>query len=116
MKYVVGQQGEVRVIKIDAITHTTKPYMDKSPSGAWIISHSEKGHHHVVGGNCEVLERTSNVPAGMRILYAIVSTPDSLRQEASTPHDAIRLPPGIYEMRISREYDPFMEQTRQVAD
>ena len=63
------------------------------------------------------MERTQDVPAGMRILYAIVEAPTQLRQDAGgNPHEAHDLAPGIYEMRIAREYDPFLAEARRVSD
>ena len=115
MKQVIGQQGEIRIVKIDAL-----PDMESKPGekidGAWVISHSESGNHHVLDGG-DVLERTDKVPEGMRILYAAIDEVTSLRQDAGgNPHEKFDLEPGFYEFRISREYDPFMEQARIVAD
>ena len=117
MKTIVAAQGEVRVYKIDALpTHmqTRKPELNKH--GAAIISHSEQGHHHVIGG-AEVMERTDSIPAGMAIFYAIVKKATTLSQDAATPHKSIPLEAdSIYELRVAREYDPFAEQVRRVAD
>lgn len=116
-RIMIAAQGEVRVFKIDAIPsniQTRKPEYTKS--GAAIISHSEQGHHHCIYG-AEVLERTDNVPAGMAILYAIVKNPTALKQDAATPHKSIPLEAdSIYELRVAREFDPFAEQVRRVAD
>lgn len=116
-RVIIGQQGEVAVFKIDAIPagiQTRAP--GRTKTGAAIISHSEQGHHHVIAG-CEVLERTDNVPAGMAIFYAIAKDPTSLRQDAATPHKSIPLEgDSIYELRVSREFDPFAEQIQRVRD
>jgi hypothetical protein len=113
---VIAQQGEAKVFRIDALPknmQTRAP--ERTKSGAAIISHSESGHHHCIA-DAEVLERVDNVPAGMAILYAIVKNPTALRQDATSPHGEIKLDPGLYEFRVSREYDPFAEQIRRVAD
>jgi hypothetical protein len=113
---VIAQQGEAKIFRIDQLPkemQTRSPECDAT--GAAIISHSESGHHHVISG-ADVLERTDNVPAGMAILYAIVRNATALRQNASSPHGEIKLDPGLYEIRVSREYDPFAEQVRRVAD
>ena len=109
------QQGEVRIVKIDALPDgiATKP-VERGPSG-FIISHSESGHHHLLSGG-EVLERTTNVPSGMQIFYAFLDKPERFHQDAANPHGEYEMNPGIYEMRISREFDPFAEQARRVAD
>lgn len=116
MRQVIGQQGEVKVIKIDSLPEITNPAeVEKNQNGAFIISHSESGHHHVIDGG-EVMERTKDVPEGMRIIYAILDEPTALIQDAGNPHGHIDLEPGNYEFRISREYDPFLQQARRVAD
>lgn len=116
MREAIANQGEIRIDRIvDLPDLEMKPFDEKNVKG-FIISHSESGHHHILGGDVEVMERTSNVPAGARILYAIVKEPAKLFQDAAAPHQPVELDPGIYEMRIKREYDPFSEQARQVAD
>jgi len=114
-RQVVAQQGEAKVFRIDAIPPGETRPAAKTVNGAAIISHSENGNHHVIAG-AEVLERVSDVPAGMAILYAIVKNPTALRQDAPHPHAEIPLDPGIYEIRVSREFDPFAEQFRRVQD
>ncbi len=114
---MIAAQGEVRVFKIDALPENmTTREPQKNKSGAAIISHSESGHHHVIAG-AEVLERTDNIPAGMAILYAIVKNQTALKQDAASPHKSIPLEgDSIYELRVAREFDPFAEQARRVAD
>lgn len=117
MKTIVAAQGEVRVYRIDALPtnlQTRRPELNKA--GAAIISHSESGHHHVIAG-ADVMERTDNVPDGMAIFYAIIKDPTRLIQDAPTPHGSIPLDAdSIYEFRVAREYDPFADQARRVAD
>lgn len=115
MKQVIGQQGEVRIVKIDALPvgMTTKPV--KKLAKGYIISHSESGHHHLLTGG-DVMERTDKVPAGMQMFYAILKEPQNLIQDAATPHTGYNLDPGVYRFDVSREFDPFAEQARRVAD
>ena len=49
-KQIIGQQGEVRIIKIDAIPAKIKTKPAERVARGHIISHSEQGHHHVVTG------------------------------------------------------------------
>jgi hypothetical protein len=118
-KRVVGAQGEITIIELVGATEAdlagfkTKP-AERTAKG-WIISHSESGHHHVLTGG-DVLERVDGVPAGMQKLYALLEEPAELIQDAAVPHDGYNLAPGIYEFRIAREFDPFAEQARRVAD
>ena len=115
MREAIANQGEIRIDRVAEMpTALTKPFTDRNGQG-WIISHSEQGNHHILGGNCDVMEKL-DAPAGARILYAIVKEPTRLFQDASVPHQPVNLDPGIYEFRIKREYDPFAEQARRVAD
>lgn len=114
---IVAQQGEVRVYKIDALPQGIKSKEpERTHNGAAIISHSESGNHHIIA-EADVMERTDNIPNGMRILYAIIKEPTALKQNAATPHGEIPLEgDSIYELRVSREFNPFTEQVRRVAD
>lgn len=115
MKRVIGQQGEVRIVQIDGLPEgmTTKP-VQKVDIG-YVISHSENGHHHMLTGG-DVMERVDNVPAGMQVFYAILDAPQQFIQDAPNPHNGYALDPGIYRFDVSREFDPFVEQARRVAD
>lgn len=114
-KQIIGAQGEITIIKIDALPEGMETKAAERIEKGWIISHSESGHHHLLTGG-DVMERTSKVPAGMQILYAILENPEALIQDAATPHGGFDLPAGLYEFRVAREFDPFAEQARRVAD
>lgn len=110
-------QGEIYGRKIDTLPNDLTSFEERSDNGAWIISHSESGNHHLIEAHgVTVMERINDVPEGVRILYAIVEEPSQLRQDAANAHEAHDLAPGWYELRIAREYDPFGEQARRVAD
>jgi hypothetical protein len=115
MKKVIGSQGEVTIIQIDAMPEGVQTKPAERGRIGWIISHSEQGHHHcLTGGN--VVERTDGVRQGMQVFYAMLDEPAQFVQDAATPHGKYDLEAGIYEFRIAREYDPFAEQVRKVAD
>lgn len=114
-RIAVANQGEIRIDRISELPDvTTQPFAERKGS-AFIISHSEQGHHHLLDGAVDVLERT-DVPQGAKVLYAIVKEPTKLFQDAAAPHDPVELGEGIYEFRIKREFDPFLQQARKVAD
>lgn len=115
MKQVIGQQGEVRIIKIDALPEGMETKRAERVAKGFVISHSESGHHHCVTGG-DVMERVNSVPEGMQIFYAILENPEEFVQDAANPHGGYSLDPGIYEFRVSREFDPFAEMARRVAD
>ncbi len=112
---IIGAQGEITIFRVAELPSGLNPATEHDKHGRPIISHSESGHHHVLDRPAEVLE-VPNPPAGMRVLYALLDTPAALIQDAGTPHAPHALEPGVYEFRIAREYDPFLEQARQVAD
>ena len=118
----VAAQGEITIrrigdvpvkrIKRDGCTPLAKE------NGKLIIGHSETGHNHVLsrtdGADVMVLDHP---PEGMRILYAILENPTSLDHlRDHDTHESIDLPPGEYEFRIAREYDPYAELARQSMD
>lgn len=115
MKQIIGQQGECRIIKIDALPEGMKTKKTERVEKGFVISHSESGHHHVVTGG-DVMERVSDVPSGMQVYYAILDKPEEFVQDAANPHGGFTLNPGVYEFRVSREFNPFTEQARRVAD
>lgn len=115
MKQIIGAQGEITIIKIDALPENIETKAVQRCGAGHIISHSESGHHHVLTHG-EVMERVNDVPKGMQVIYALLDKPAALVQDAPVPHGCYDLAPGIYEFRISREYDPFAEQARRVAD
>ncbi len=112
-----GAQGEITTDVVDQLPDGAQLRKVKPVQGRLVVSHSEQGHdHYIPACDAELLERTDNVPAGMQIFYSIVKNPTALKQNASTPHDAIALDAKIYRHRVSREFDPFAEQARRVAD
>ena len=115
MKTALFDQGEVRAYKIDKIPDDAVLKPAEKCGAGWIVAHSEKGHHHVCTGG-EVMERTNDVPAGMRVLYAILENPAEFIQDAPAPHEKHALPAGVYMFKCAREHDHFLKQARQVQD
>jgi len=115
-KQIIGAQGEITIIKIDTAPadFADMSAVERNAKG-WIISHSESGNHHLLTGG-DVRERVRDMPQGLKVLYAILENPGQLIQDATVPHGHYDLAPGFYELRIAREYDPFAEQARRVAD
>lgn len=114
-KQYIGDQGEVSIFKIDKLPPDISVERVEPSKKGYIVSHSERGHHHLLEGG-EVMERKEGVRPGMRILYALVKEPTRFYQDAPEAHGEYDLDPGIYEFRIAREYDPFSEQAWAVND
>lgn len=113
---VICAQGEITVFRVVGdLPVGLVVHAEKDKLGRPIISHSESGNHHVLSGAVDVLEK-ADAPDGMRILYALLDQPMQLIQDAPDAHGAHDLAPGLIEFRIAREFDPFTEQARQVAD
>ena len=109
--------GEINFYKIEGGTIDTSDFAeftDKNAKGEFIVGHSESGHHHLLeAGGVTLLEREQN---GMKILHAILKNPVALKQDAGNPHDQQTIEAGEYIIGSSRDYDPFTQQARRVAD
>lgn len=112
----LGAQGEIRMFRVDEIPASAKPMAKEN--GHFIIGHSEDGNtlgfeNVMVAGFAD-----PDAPQGMTILYAILETPGSLNHlrghDTHAPH---AFEPGDKIMfRTDREYDPYAELARRVAD
>jgi hypothetical protein len=119
---ILAAQGELRIYAIDALPQnigSRRP--DRNTQGSFILAHSEKGHHHVLVGDVDVIEHVETQQLGsqnlaMRTLYAIVREPSMLRQTAADAHVDVKLDPGLYAIRADVEFDPFADQIREVRD
>lgn len=110
------RQGEVRIHPIVKMPNCEMREV-KPQNGVIVVGESESRHHHVLDADgVTVMERTAGVPSGMRILYAIVEKQTMLRQTAGNPHGSHVIEPGMYEIPIKREFNPFTEQARMVSD
>lgn len=110
-----GAQGEISLSKVTKVPAGLKRI--EANNGRVIVGHSETGHHHTADAGCVELYEAATAPAGMRVLYAIVNAPASLDHERDfDTHESLALQPGMYEIRIGREYDPYAEIARQQAD
>jgi len=109
-KAVVYRQGDVWLYKISSSTPST---LTRRRSGraqpatgkGLILAEGEvTGHHHRIP--VEEVQRTFLYPMadpGVRLLRVSKGKPVSLVHEE---HETIKLPPGEYEVRIQREYEP----------
>lgn len=110
-------QGEFRIRRIEALPDEGLAPFTARHGDSILIGHSEQGHHHLLSGDCEVLEQPDPTTPGMIILYAIVRDPGArLHQSATDAHGAYFLPPGLYKITDDQEYDVFTDQVRRVTD
>lgn len=111
----LGAQGEVRMYRIDAIPSDARPV--QKDRGMWIIGQSETHHDHVLEAERVQVFEAPAAPEGMRVLYALLETPGQLKHlRGHDTHEPHAFQPGAYMFRTDREYDPYAELARRVAD
>lgn len=95
------QQGDVLLVPVDSIPEDAKIKKDM------VVAEGEvTGHYHRVSGNAAVLEK------GGSLFVDAKESADVTHEE----HGKITTPPGKYEVRIVREYDPLEDEIRSVRD
>lgn len=108
-------QGEISIRRIEALPSGVKPLAPEL--GKYIIGHSETGHHHVMTLDRKQAFEAERAPEGMRVLYAVLEASGELVHERGhDTHETISFGPGIYEFRLGREFDPYADLARKVAD
>ncbi len=118
--WTIAAQGEIKLRRLSENGAASPPanFTPIAPEGRHIVvGHSETGHHHVIDRERASAFVADRAPEGMRILRLIVAQPTALMhlREHDT-HAPIDLAPGEYEARIGREFDPYAELARAVAD
>lgn len=107
MKLKYLQQGDVILKVIKKIPNGDRIQTELSKNR--ILAEGEAtGHAHRIEDQEGV-----EVFSVMNQLYAIIAKETVLRHEE---HHPIKLPSGLYEVGIVREYDHFAEEARKVAD
>lgn len=105
MGHEMKQQGDVLINPILTLPEGTSPVQKKSRG--WVLAEGETtGHAHVVEGNVEMYEKDGT-------LYLHVMEESTITHEEHSP---ITVDPGLYEIGIVVEIDPFTEQVRKVVD
>ncbi len=108
-------QGDLLIRRVSKLPAGAK--QAASDRGAFIVAHSETGHHHVVKERPNVKLYTTDDPM-VSYLEVIEATDaaeallEHLRRYDT--HETIAIPPGIFELRRQREAAP--EGWRQVQD
>lgn len=112
----IAAQGEIKIIRLSDDAEMMGDPLAPEADGL-VIGHSETGHHHVIDREAARAFVAPVAPEGMRIMRLIVEKPTELRHLRShDTHAPIGLSPGKYEVRIGREFDPYADLARRVAD
>lgn len=115
-QHIIGQavaQGDVMLIPVAEMPGKGfEP--TKTENGAYIVTHSETGHHHVVMDRPTVRMFQDTMDL-FRSWLVIEGEPAELTHLRTTDtHEAISLAPGVWEVRRQREFSP--EGWRRAAD
>lgn len=99
------RHGEIMLVPTDSMPETKAKKYD-----AYIVGHSETGHHHVLEANMEIAESDQD-------LYFRLFEPGKLvHKKATDRHKDLVIPAGIYKRYHDTEYSPWDKVIRQVAD
>lgn len=108
-RHILGQpiaQGDVMLIPVAELPQSgiTPVATEK---GAYIVTHSETGHHHVVMDRPDVKMFQDSMDLFRSFLVIGGDEPADLEHlRATDTHETVRLDPGVYEVRRQREYSP----------
>lgn len=108
-------QGDLFLRRIEALPDGIMPM--NAEAGAFIVAHSETGHHHVIAARPNVQVFTTGDPlvSYLQVIEATDAMETVLEHLRSfDTHESIAIPPGNYELRRQREYTP--EGWRRVED
>lgn len=98
-------QGDVFFTEANKIPEKATVVM-KTTRGYIIAEGEATGHAHIIDDDIKLYEKDGT-------LYLRTLNPVEVRHEEHRP---VSLPPGIWQVGIVREYDPFLEETRRVLD
>lgn len=111
-------QGDILVRRVSKLPEGVKPVA--AVQGAFIIGHSESGHHHVIedDGDVAVFEEVETPTDRPKWLYAIIEQTDKqlkhLKNEMYAHQPQTLKAGNVYEFRRARERSP--EGWRRAAD
>lgn len=108
-------QGDLFIRRIESLPSGLKPMATES--GAFIVAHSETGHHHVIAERPGVTVYNTGDPlvSYLQVIEATDETEVLIEHLRNfDTHESIKVAPGNYEIRRQREYSP--EGWRRVAD
>lgn len=108
-------QGDLLLRRIEKMPKGLKKMATEK--GAFVVAHSETGHNHVIAERPGVTVYTGEDPmvSYLEVIQATEETEALLQHlRGHDTHEALAIPPGIYELRRQREHTP--EGWRQVQD
>lgn len=105
-------QGDVMLRRVEALPSGVEPVA--AENGAYIVTHSETGHNHIVAERPTVT--MYRLPESIYEAFIVVEgEPATVEHQRSfDTHAPLTLPPGVYQIKRQREYTP--EGYRRAAD
>lgn len=105
------RHGEIMLMPVDTIPESKNNQTNQYD--AFIVGHSETGHHHVLESKVK-FELTET---DKKELYFRLFEPAKLvHKKATDKHRTLTIPAGLYKRYHDTEYDPFEKVIRDVAD
>ena len=98
-------QGDVYLVEIESLPEGTNK-VEKNERGYILAKGEHTGHAHVIDDELDVYEQNG-------VLYIRTENEVQVTHEEHLP---ITVEPGIWRVGIVQEYDPFMEEARNVQD
>ena len=108
VQHIIGRpvaQGDVMLIPVAGLP-TSGHALVKTENGAFIVTHSETGHHHVVMERLGVAMFQDTMDLFRSWLVVEGGPADLEHLRSFDTHETLRLEPGVYEVRRQQEYSP----------
>lgn len=103
----MAAQGDLLLRRIDKLPDNVVTVPPEG--GRYVVAHSETGHHHAIAESPSVSLFSAGDPmiSYLQVLESCDATETILEHfRTFDTHEAIAIPPGIYELRRQREYTP----------
>lgn len=109
-KHIIGQaiaQGDVMLIPV-AEMPSSGHEPAKTENGAFIVTHSETGHHHIVMDRpgVQMFQDTMDMFRSWLVIDGDVDAADLEHLRTTDTHETVRLERGVWEVRRQCEYSP----------
>lgn len=106
-------QGDMILRRVAKVPDNFKPVATDA-QGRHVVTHSETGHHHWVGGETAVLYREKDENQMVSYIEVKAGGTDLIHERPWDTHETLHIEEGVYEVRRQREYTP--EGWRRVED
>lgn len=106
-------QGDMILRRVAKVPDGFKPVATDA-QGRHVVTHSETGHHHWIGGETATLYREKDENQMVSYIEVKAGGTDLIHERPWDTHETLHIEEGVYEVRRQREYTP--EGWRRVED